>query len=69
LSQYSPPRRAEAVSARQARGLAGLTVAEAADRGLRISGATSVLHCVLPAAGQARMPEPHRLGIASSSGG
>jgi len=47
----------------------GLTVAEAADRGLRISGTTSVLHRVLPAAGEARMPEPHPLGVASNSGG
>ena len=47
----------------------GLTAAEAADRGLRISGDASVLHRVLPDGGQARMPESHPLGIASSSGG
>jgi DNA-binding HxlR family transcriptional regulator len=47
----------------------GLTAAEAADRGLRISGDNGVLHRVLPAAGQARTPEPHPGSIGSGSGG
>ena len=47
----------------------GLSAAEAADRGLRISGDTGVLARVLPAAGQARTPETHPVSIASASGG
>ena len=46
-----------------------LTAAEAADRGLQISGDAGVLQRVLPAAGQARTPEPHPGSIGSGSGG
>ena len=47
----------------------GLTAAQAADRGLRVSGDAGVLRRVLPDGGQARAPEPHPVTIASTSGG